>query len=297
MTDRDKPNGLTVITKNDIARRDRESRLQRLLGADGKCIVVALDDSAISGPKSYLVDMRSQIAAAVDFGANAILGFEGMFEQYGAEVGEAGRIVNITLSTVGPHHLRKVPINTVESALHAGAHAISVHVNMTSQHEPEMLDFLGLTAAKCRELRIPLFAHMYARKIVDGKEYHFKDLKDTNPQEYAEIIAHGARIAAELGVDVIKVPYTGSTGTFRYVVDSAYGKLVLMAGGEKIDDEAFLQAVHEAMEAGASGVAVGRNFFERTGDEIPIGIALDRIVHGGWDPKKALSDAQDAMIR
>jgi class I fructose-bisphosphate aldolase len=38
---------------------------------------------------------------------------------------------------------------------------------------------------------------------------------------------------------------------------------VVMSGGSKTSDEAFLSTVAEAMEAGASGLAVGRNVFQR----------------------------------
>jgi class I fructose-bisphosphate aldolase len=38
---------------------------------------------------------------------------------------------------------------------------------------------------------------------------------------------------------------------------------VVMSGGSKTDDLAFLRTVESAVDAGASGLAVGRNVFQR----------------------------------
>ena len=42
---------------------------------------------------------------------------------------------------------------------------------------------------------------------------------------------------------------------------------VVMSGGSKTSDEAFLSTVREAMDAGADGLAVGRNVFQRRNPE------------------------------
>jgi class I fructose-bisphosphate aldolase len=42
---------------------------------------------------------------------------------------------------------------------------------------------------------------------------------------------------------------------------------VVMSGGSKTSDEAFLSTVAEAVEAGADGLAVGRNVFQRENPE------------------------------
>jgi class I fructose-bisphosphate aldolase len=75
-------------------------------------------------------------------------------------------------------------------------------------------------------------------------------------------VAHAARVVAELGADLVKVPYTGSAETFRHVVSGCFAPVVI-AGGEKSSSWREVKAsVAEAMRAGAAGVCIGRNVFQ-----------------------------------
>ena len=77
-----------------------------------------------------------------------------------------------------------------------------------------------------------------------------------------EGVKHAARIAAELGADIVKVNYTGSVSSFRQVVDGCPIPVVI-AGGERADDEkSIFTIVKESLEAGGAGVSVGRNVFQ-----------------------------------
>jgi class I fructose-bisphosphate aldolase len=73
----------------------------------------------------------------------------------------------------------------------------------------------------------------------------------------------------------------------EWAVDVAGETKVVMSGGSKTSDEAFLSTVEDAMAAGASGLAVGRNVFQR---EDPIGIldALEAVIFDGATAAEAL---------
>jgi DhnA family fructose-bisphosphate aldolase class Ia len=91
-------------------------------------------------------------------------------------------------------------------------------------------------------------------------------------------VKHAARVGAELGADIVKVAYTGSAESFREVVEGCPLPVVI-AGGEKVsNDEDMLRMVHEALEAGAAGVSIGRNAF---GHEKPTKVveAMSGMVH------------------
>jgi DhnA family fructose-bisphosphate aldolase class Ia len=77
----------------------------------------------------------------------------------------------------------------------------------------------------------------------------------------ADRIAHGARVAAELGADIVKVPYTGSVDSFRKVVAGCFAPVVI-AGGERGGWRDVRATVVGAIEAGAVGVCIGRNVFQ-----------------------------------
>jgi class I fructose-bisphosphate aldolase len=78
----------------------------------------------------------------------------------------------------------------------------------------------------------------------------------------ARYIALGARMACELGADILKTDYSGSADTFRDVIDVSF-RPVLIAGGPKTSSvRDALAMVRGALDAGASGMFIGRNVFQ-----------------------------------
>jgi fructose-bisphosphate aldolase/2-amino-3,7-dideoxy-D-threo-hept-6-ulosonate synthase len=166
------------------------------------------------------------------------------------------------------HADRKVLVTEVEEAIGLGADAISVHVNLGGEDDDRMIADLGATATGCSRFGMPLLAMMYPRG---------SNVK--NPYD-VDVVKHVARAGAELGADVVKTVYTGSTDTFREVVRGCPVP-VLVAGGPKLDSErAALGMVEGAIAAGAVGVSFGRNVFQ---SKDPAGItrAIARILFDG----------------
>jgi class I fructose-bisphosphate aldolase len=102
-----------------------------------------------------------------------------------------------------------------------------------------------------------------------------------------DTIAYAARVAHELGADVAKVKYPGSRAAMADAVDVAGRTKVVMSGGSKTDDLEFLRTVETAMDAGARGLAVGRNVFQR---ERPRAIldALEAVIFEGESAESAV---------
>ena len=112
-----------------------------------------------------------------------------------------------------------------------------------------LLSDLGVIASSCEEWGMPLVAMMYARG--SGIE----DRLDPR------LLAHAARVGAELGADVVKTSYTGDPASFATVVDGCPAPVVI-AGGPRCDTQKdTLEMVRGAMDAGAMGIAFGRNVF------------------------------------
>ncbi|MCK5269052.1 MAG: fructose-bisphosphate aldolase, partial [Spirochaetes bacterium] len=74
-------------------------------------------------------------------------------------------------------------------------------------------------------------------------------------------VKHAARVAFELGADIIKLPYTGSPESFKEVCDGVAIPIVI-AGGAKGSEEEMLQSIRNCVSVGAAGVSVGRNAFQ-----------------------------------
>jgi 2-amino-4,5-dihydroxy-6-oxo-7-(phosphonooxy)heptanoate synthase len=73
-------------------------------------------------------------------------------------------IVHLSASTgLGPDPDAKVLVASVEEALRLGADAVSVHVNLGSDHEARQLRDLASVADDCDRWNLPLLAMVYPR--------------------------------------------------------------------------------------------------------------------------------------
>jgi len=252
-------------------------RLERIVDRNsGRTVIVPMDHGVTVGPIKGITDMRTMVNDVTEGGANAVLGHMGIplhgHRQAGKDV---GLILHLSGSTVwSPDPNAKMLVNTVPMALKMGADGVSIHVNIGAESEAEMLRDLGGVSVACMEWGVPLLAMMYTR----GKKLK----SESDP----EAVRHAARIAAELGADLVKVTYTGSKATFRKVVEGCPIP-VLIAGGEKAEsDRAVFDNVKGALGAGGAGVCIGRNVFQH---DHPLGMmkAICAMVHEKATPAQA----------
>lgn len=252
-------------------------RLRRIFDQESsKTVIVPMDHGISLGPVKGIADIRTTIDKIAAGGASAIVIHKGLVPYAGPSVGsKLGLIVHISASTSlssDPNH--KVLVADADAAAALGADAVSIHCNIGGDHEEDMVSDFGVVADRCRELGLPLLAMCYPRG------------KNVKSQFDLEPVKHCARLAAELGADVVKTNYTGSIDSFKEVVRGTPIPVVI-AGGPKMDnDEALLKMVHEAMQAGAKGVSIGRNVFQHD-DVTHITRAIGRIVFKGMRPEEA----------
>jgi fructose-bisphosphate aldolase/2-amino-3,7-dideoxy-D-threo-hept-6-ulosonate synthase len=178
-------------------------------------------------------------------------------------------------SNLTPNPNNKVQVCNVQEAVRLGADAVSVHVNVGAQDEDKMLVKLGKVADECEQLGMPLLAMMYPRGP-----------KITN-EHAPELVAHAARLGAELGADIIKTNYTGNIDTFRVVVKCCPVPVVIAGGPKAKTTKDTLEMTAEAMKAGAAGLSIGRNVFQHENATAMVK-ALSAIVHSS----ASLDDAQ-----
>jgi len=107
-------------------------------------------------------------------------------------------------------------------------------------------------------------------------------------------VKHAARVAAELGVDIVKTNYTGSIETFREVTEGC-GAPVVIAGGPKSDSfKDVLQIIADSIEAGGVGVAMGRNVWQSKNPVITVK-AIARIVHDNWSVEETFREYESSL--
>jgi predicted phospho-2-dehydro-3-deoxyheptonate aldolase len=249
-------------------------RLRRIMQKDNRTVIVPMDHGVTVGPIQGIANMQQITDKLLKGKVDAILVHKGIARHI--DVGNAGLIVMLSgMSNLSPNINAKVQVCSVQEAIRIGADAVSVHVNVGAQDEDRMLQNLGKVSDECDILGIPLLAMMYPR----GPKI---------PNEQApDVIAHAARIGAELGADFIKTNYTGSIDTFKAVVESCPVPVVI-AGGPKCKSlDEVLQTTFDSMKAGAAGLSIGRNVFQ-CDSPTQIAKALSAIVHENATVEQAL---------
>jgi fructose-bisphosphate aldolase/2-amino-3,7-dideoxy-D-threo-hept-6-ulosonate synthase len=243
----------------------KRRRLQRIFRDDHRTVMVPMDHGVTIGPVNGIVEMQETVNELLDGKADAFVLHKGIAKSI--DTGEAGLIVQLSGSTeLGPDADNKVQVCSLEEAVRIGADAVSVHVNVGAQQEDKMLRKLGKVADDCDKYGIPLLAMMYPRgpKIRN--------------QHDAVVVAHAARLGAELGADVVKTNYTGDTKTFKEVTRSCCVP-VIIAGGPRVETvKEILEMVYSSIRAGGAGVSIGRNVFQHEDPTLMVK-ALSAIVH------------------
>ena len=259
----------------------KRRRLARLFShSDGHAVILSIDDGLISGPSDRLCNLPQFFGTIKSSMPDGVLLFAGTLSRYWLALEASAAIVNLTASTTGSRHTRKVLCTDVEAAVAAGADLVAVHANITSRHEAKMLRTLSATVREAEALGVPVLAIMYPRREKNGIDDNYQELKTADPEAYSKIVAHSARIGMELGADVVKTQYTGSPETFARVVEATHPVPVIIAGGPLCSESESLAAARGAVAAGGKGVSFGRNVFER-GDPDQMLRRLRSVVHDG----------------
>jgi len=256
----------------------KQIRLERLIDRNShRTVIVPMDHGVTVGPIKGLVNLRDAVSKVVKGGANAVLMHKGSPRFCHRGTGkDVGLIIHLSSGTsMSPDPNAKELTCSVEEAVKIGADGVSVHINLGADTDREMLRQLGHVSKKCDEWQIPLLAMMYTRGPKIANEYELANVK------------HAARVAAELGADIVKVVYTGSEDTFAEVVEGCHLPVVI-AGGEKMEtDEDIFDMVDGALKAGAAGISIGRNAFQHE-DPTKIVRALCKMVHNNAPKQQAL---------
>jgi len=251
------------------------ARLDRI-GTDGRFLNVPMDHGITIGATDGLRDIESTIDAVTAAGADSVLTQKGLAERVHPNRNGAGYVIHLNASTtLGPDANDKRPTGTVREAVRAGADAVSFHVNVGSDSEPEQIEDLARVTADAGELGVPVLAMTYARGpgIDEGD---------------ADRLAHAVRVGEELGADIVKTAYSGDAESFAQVVE-ATACPVIAAGGSPRTDREMLEQVRGVIDAGAAGVSMGRSVFQH---DTPgaMTAAVSAIVHDDATVERALAE-------
>jgi DhnA family fructose-bisphosphate aldolase class Ia len=220
-----------------------------LFPADGRIVVVAIDHPLYSWPCAGLEDRRGLIERTVAAGADAFIGAYGTLRDLASSFGSARRILKLDLTTVA---LRSYPLTpyrlawSIEDAAELGVDAVLTYIQVGGPEELEAL---------CAAARIAALADAaglrYVCECMPVESPGFPDAYDPLA------VAAATRAAAELGAHVVKTTLPRPASELAQSV--AFGVPVIVAGGDPAEGSELLAGVRRAMQAGAAGVAFGRN--------------------------------------
>ncbi|OLZ10605.1 class I fructose-bisphosphate aldolase [Sulfobacillus thermosulfidooxidans] len=263
----------------------KKARLYRLLygagPANGTLMILPIDQGLEHGPRDFLDAPESQDPAfqfriALDGHFSAIACQIGLAEKYYADyAGQVPLILKLNGKTEIPSDDEPIsPLNaSVEDAVRLGADAVGYTLYVGSPRQDEDFEQFRRVREDADRYGLPVVVWSYPR----GAAIEQKGGRDSI---YA--IDYAARVAQELGADVIKlnVPKIDPArlahapkayqrewtleSAVQQIIRSAGRSLVIFAGGEKGSQESALEKARLCMECGATGLIFGRNVWQQS---------------------------------
>jgi class I fructose-bisphosphate aldolase len=176
--------------------------------------------------------------------------------------------------------------SSVEDAVRLGAVAVGYTCYVGSPAQDRDLGQMDEVRRECERFGMPLICWAYPRGSAIAKK---------GGQDSLYAIDYAARVASEMGADVIKIniprdhseadqrspaPYDTLVEDRRQrltrVIHSGGRALVIFAGGSKLGDDELLGRIHDCMVAGGTGFIFGRNMWQRPMDKA---LAMSAEVH------------------
>ena len=253
---------------------------------DGKILILAYDHGLEHGPVDFepnpeTADPEQVFELATHDAVTALAVGKGVAEAYYPDYEDD---VTLLAKLNGTSNLwmgePDSAVNwSVDYAAELGADAIGFTFYGGSNHEVEMAEEFreAQEAAREHDMGVVMWSYPRGQGLKD----------DTAPGT----IAYATRLGLELGADVVKVKYPGSAEAMGHAVEMAGPADVVMSGGTMREDKGFLRNVSNAIDAGATGIAVGRNVFQRDDPERILD-ALEAVIFQEADPAEALAIAE-----
>jgi DhnA family fructose-bisphosphate aldolase class Ia len=260
-------------------------RMNHIFLSDRKAFILAMDHGSNFNVLPAMKKPGKIIRECAASGADAFLVTVGLADKFASEFLGKGIILRIDggVSQLGREPR---PLQTVidpEEAVVLGADAIVTMSFPGSKFEGESLAHAARNIQKAHRWGLPVVVEALPRGFEGGEDAR------TPPN-----LIFACRQAAELGADIIKTEYTGSVETMRELVESVYAPVVILGGSKKIPERDLLQEVRDAMNAGAAGVAMGRNIW---GHENPArcAAAVAKLIHEDSSVDAALKELNPVL--
>ena len=261
---------------------DKASRLEKML-PNGKGLWIPIDHGLSDYPNPGLENTEALIRELINAKVDVIVAQKGLVSHFShlCQGTQTSMVIHLSASTRhgGDDASKKVLVGDASEILSRGGIGASAQVNMGTPGEAEMLEALGKVTTDSHHIGLPVLGMVYARG------------PNLNPVsgDKTQGVAQAARVAFEIGCDVAKTTWTGDSESFKQVTSAAPIPMLVAGGANTGDTRSVLLMVEKAMEAGASGVCMGRQVFAHKHPS-KMAMALRRIIHDGRSSTEAADE-------
>ncbi len=155
------------------------------------------------------------------------------------------------MSSLAAHPDTKERLTSLESAVRLGADGVSFQINFTGANDAANLQMMGQVVDEASQFGLPVLAMIYDKVV--GAEVNTVDR-----------LRHLLRAAIELGCDAIKISPPASHAVLPTLLSGLAEDIpIFLAGGSLSEDQSLFDLTRASLRAGASGLCVGRNVFQR----------------------------------
>lgn len=235
--------------------------------ADGKTLIVAYDHGLGGANHAGMANPARTLPSLVAAGADAILTTIGTARRYEMVLSGCGLIVSFDRTAGDPE-------TAVREAVLLGADMGKIICFPWNDELPDNIDRVRTWATICHAWNLPL--------MIETIPVSFEATDAHTPER----LGQAARIGCEIGADLVKMHYSGSTSSFRAICDALYVPVVVL-GGAAGGHDAALRDVQGAIAGGAIGVAMGRKIWDSPHPDRMVA-AVSEIIHGGATAEQAV---------
>ncbi len=244
-----------------------------------RCVAVAVDHGVAMGAVAGLEDLGERLEQVIAGKPEGVLVNPGALRRFGHLV--TGRDAPAVILAVdfplfanypgGDKTDGQVPTISAEEAARLGADMVKICLifgQERSSRQIKNLAFAASTIENCHRIGLPVMIE----PTTWGLRFEGKPVGDL------KLLADMARIAFEIGADVVKSAMPEEPKEMDRIVESCPVPIVLLGGGKNDCVDEMLQNVLICIQCGVSGVTFGRNVWQYSQPAKMIR-AIQKIVH------------------
>ena len=217
-------------------------------------LIVPLDHGLTLGPLAGIGSIREMSAWITHPSICGVKTHKGIAERLidARLLDGKGLMIHLNgMSTLASDPDTKERMTSMESAVRLGADGVSFQVNFTGKNDSQNLKLMGQIVDEASQFALPVLAMVY-------------DKVDADAAKSIERLRHLLRAAIELGCDAVKIAPPDDRASLPAILAGIAEDIsIFLAGGSPTNEQALYDLTRAGLRAGAAGLCVGRNVFQR----------------------------------